>query len=300
MGPDSSERLLNSYLDIVSQMSSEQDTSRVLTSIVEAALEITGARYGAVATVGPDGRFADFIHRGVTPEDVALLPHLPEGKGLLGAVTRDGQTIRTDVISLHPDSIGFPIDHIPMHAFIGVPLVHLSRVVGGLFVTRGPGESPFGDDEEASLKVMASLAAVAIQNTQLSEAESGRVERGHLLQKIASRVRRSLDLSEVCSATVEILGRAARADRCFIRMALPGDDGGLGEVAFEWAAPGARPLPKHPSLKLAVTEFTRMTRKTQWTDDALLDERLNAADIPGSGDDYRSIGVRAALSTPLE
>jgi signal transduction histidine kinase len=148
---------------------------------------------------------------------------------------------------------------------------------------------------------MASLAAVAIQNTQLTEAESDRVERGHLLQGIASRVRRSLDISEVCEATVEILGSAAKADRCFIRLMVQGaGDPYLGEVSFEWVAPGVRPLPRHPALKLAVSELTRTTRSTQWTDDAIEDNRLKGDDIMGSQDDYRAIGVRAALSTPLE
>jgi signal transduction histidine kinase len=301
VAPDrSSEHLLDSYLDIVSQMASGTDTVHVLASIVDTAMRVTGARYGAVGTLDPEGGFVDFIYRGLTPEEVALLPHLPEGKGLFAAVT-EGRTIRTDYISRHPSSIGFPIDHVAMHAFIGVPLITLGKVVGGLFVTKGPGEQPFTEGDENSLKVMASLAAVAIQNTQLTEAESDRVERGHLLQKIASRVRRSLDIAEVCTATVEILGSAANADRCFIRLMVPGAaDPHLGEVKFEWVAPGVRPLPKHPALKLAVSELTHVTRSTQWTEDATSDENLNRGDILGSSDDYRSIGVRAALSTPLE
>jgi hypothetical protein len=58
----------------------------VLERIVGAAVELVGAKYGALGVVAPDGSLEQFINVGMTADEVAAIGHLPAGHGLLGAL----------------------------------------------------------------------------------------------------------------------------------------------------------------------------------------------------------------------
>jgi GAF domain-containing protein len=107
----------------------------LLLQLVLQACEITQARYGALGILNPDGvSLRDFIYVGV-PEDTAkAIGHLPVGKGLLGAVIREGRTIRTPDIHADPRSSGFPANHPPMTSFLGVPLRVGSQRFGNFYL----------------------------------------------------------------------------------------------------------------------------------------------------------------------
>lgn len=130
-------------------------------------MELTGARYGAAAKCGRDG-FEEFVHRGLSEEEVAFLPHLPVGEGLLGAVINEKTTIRCPDLASHPKSIGFPNRHVAMEAFLGVPLLLRDETLGALYLTKSPGAPPFTAADEQATTAMASIAAVALHHAALS------------------------------------------------------------------------------------------------------------------------------------
>ena len=66
----------------------------VLRRIVGAARELVDARYAALGVIAPGGGLAEFLHTGMSEEDVRAIGHLPEGKGLLGALLCDPGAIR--------------------------------------------------------------------------------------------------------------------------------------------------------------------------------------------------------------
>jgi GAF domain-containing protein len=74
----------------------------VLERIVEAAVQLVGARYGALGVISPSGGLEQFIHVGMPPELVGEIGHLPEGHGLLGALIDDPRPIRLTHISSDP------------------------------------------------------------------------------------------------------------------------------------------------------------------------------------------------------
>jgi signal transduction histidine kinase len=286
---------LQSLLDIGVRLTRESGLGRVLPAIVEESMRLTGARYGAVATLAEDGRIEEFVHRGLAPEDVAALPHLPEGKGLLGLVLSDRRPVRVDRLSDHPHSVGFPHPGVAMEAFLGVPLVHLSRLNGALYLATKPGGRPFTGRDEELITGLASIAAIALENSRLLAEETRRAEASSLLGDIAHRVRGSLDTDEVLTATTEALGRAARVDRCFIRLQ-EGDR--LGPISHQWADEHARRL-QRAGNNLPVSELAARTRSTQWTEDVERDPRLHDAEL-GSPAATVEAGAVAALSAPLE
>lgn len=92
----------------------------MLHRIVEAAVSLAGARYGALGIVGEGGGLAEFVPVGVDEQQVAGIDHWPEGKGLLGLLIRDPRPLRLPDITAHPESVGFPGGHPLMHNFLGV------------------------------------------------------------------------------------------------------------------------------------------------------------------------------------
>ena len=91
----------------------------VLRRIAEAARELAGARYAALGVLAPEGGLAEFVHVGLDDELATRIGHLPEGKGLLGALIEDPRPIRLVRIVDDPRSCGFPPDHPPMTSFLG-------------------------------------------------------------------------------------------------------------------------------------------------------------------------------------
>ncbi len=130
-----------------------------------------------------------FLHRGLTDEQVAALPHLPKGRGLLGLVLEERSVVRVDEIGAHPSSVGFPDAHVPMCAFLGVPMMLHGNLVGAIYLTKPPGIPPFSEDDEEFVAGMASMAAVGIHNARLFAAERARAEHAAVLRDVGTRVR---------------------------------------------------------------------------------------------------------------
>ena len=65
-----------------------------LVRIADAARRITGARYGACGVRAENEGFVHFVHSGMDAEIEARMPHLSEGKGLLGLTLREEEPVR--------------------------------------------------------------------------------------------------------------------------------------------------------------------------------------------------------------
>jgi len=167
------ERLIRSGLALAAEL----DLEHVLERIVEAAVELTDAQYGALGVLGPDGRIASFITVGVTAEQRARIGDPPTGHGILGLLISDARPVRIPNIADHPVSYGFPANHPPMSSFLGAPIAARGTVFGNIYLTnKASGRAEFSEDDEEALVVLAAQAGIAIENARLY-AESTRRER---------------------------------------------------------------------------------------------------------------------------
>jgi signal transduction histidine kinase len=143
----------------------DADLDALLLKTIEAAREVTGARYGALGVVGPHGTLSSFIHVGIDDATVRRIGHPPFGLGVLGTVIRDAETIRVEDIALHPDSYGFPHDHPPMHTFLGVPIRIEAQVFGNFYLTEKDGG--FTPDDVGAVESLAVIAGAAVGTSRL-------------------------------------------------------------------------------------------------------------------------------------
>ncbi len=143
----------------------ETDLEQLLRRLVSEARSATGAPYAALGVLGDHGVLSDFIYEGIDQSRARLIGHLPTGGGVLGSVIRENITIRLDVISDHPDSIGFPPDHPPMITFLGVPVAVADKAFGNLYLTDKPGG--FTDDDVVLIEALSRIAGAAVQTERL-------------------------------------------------------------------------------------------------------------------------------------
>jgi signal transduction histidine kinase len=193
----------------------------VLRSIVEAACELVYARYGALGVIAPGGGLEQFIHVGMDDDAVARIGHLPEGKGLLGALIEDPHPIRLSSIAEDHRSAGFPPFHPPMDTFLGVPVRVRGEIYGNLYLTgRQDGEFTFEDQELVT--ALAVTAGVAIENARLFD-EARR--RQNWLQA-STDITRQL-LSSQGEEPLRLTARRTReiADADLVTLVLPSADG---------------------------------------------------------------------------
>ncbi len=146
---------------------SDLDLTTVLRRIIEAAVGLVHAEYGALGVIAPGGSgLEQFIHVGMDEATVETIGRLPEGKGLLGLLIEQPHAVRLPDLSRHERSVGFPAGHPPMQAFLGVPIRVRNEVFGNLYLTRNDGES-FSEQDEEVVQALAANAGVAIENARL-------------------------------------------------------------------------------------------------------------------------------------
>jgi signal transduction histidine kinase len=143
----------------------EADLGRVLRTLVAEVMAATGAPYVALGVIGEHQVLSDFVFQGITQEEADRIGHLPTGRGVLGTVIRENKTIILSSISDHPDSVGFPENHPPMDAFLGVPVSVGDDTFGNLYLTHK--EGGFTDEDVAIVSALGRIAGAAIQTARL-------------------------------------------------------------------------------------------------------------------------------------
>jgi signal transduction histidine kinase len=161
---------LDGLLEAVLAVSSGLELAETLRQIVQAAIDLVDARYGAVGVLGRDGTLSEFIYLGIDDDTRDLIGELPTGRGLLGVVIEEGKPLRLDSMSTHPSSIGFPANHPPMDSFLGVPIRARGEIFGRLYLTEKNGGLPFTEDDEIVVQALAGAAGIAVDNARLFEA----------------------------------------------------------------------------------------------------------------------------------
>ena len=192
---------LRRLLDLGRTLVAELDIETLLTSILQSARELTGARYAALGVLDEaKTELERFETLGIDAETRQEIGDLPRGRGVLGMLITDPRPLRLADVSAHPESYGFPIGHPPMRSFLGVPIVIRGQPWGNIYVTDATTKDAFDDVDEQTLIVLANWAATAIENARLYSAEAER--RGELEQTV-----RALE------ATVEIARAVAGETR---------------------------------------------------------------------------------------
>jgi signal transduction histidine kinase len=194
-------------LDAVLAVGSELELTTVLQRIVESAVSLVDARYGALGVLDEAGTgLAQFITVGIGDDARAAIGPPPKGLGILGLLIAEARPLRLADIAEHPASAGFPANHPPMRSFLGVPIRVAEQVFGNLYLTDKTTAEVFTDVDEELVLGLAAAAGVAINNAGVLE-QRRRAERERAgLQEVATALLSGTDTHEI----LEIVAARAR------------------------------------------------------------------------------------------
>lgn len=153
---DQMERLVRAIVEIGSDL----DLNVTLQRIVSAAMELAGARYGALGIRASDGALVSFVRAGIDEDTARRLGELQVGEGP-----------RVDDLSAHPQGAGLHTPGAPLRAFLGIPITVRGADFGTLYLADDRPGHVFSDAQEGAVRALSTAAAAAIDNARLFERE---------------------------------------------------------------------------------------------------------------------------------
>jgi signal transduction histidine kinase len=208
------ENQLERLLAIAPALAGGLDLETVLRRIVDAAREVTGARYAALGVLDPGGEALErFITAGLSDDEIAGIGDLPRGRGVLGELIRHPEPLRLENVGDHPRSYGFPMGHPPMRGFLGVPIRVRGEVYGNLYLTEKAG-GEFDETDEQTVLRLADWAAISIHNARLyGTARERQVELERTVEVLETHVEiaRAIGATTELDPVLELIVKRARA-----------------------------------------------------------------------------------------
>ena len=147
------------------------DYPTVLQGVLDSARSLTGARYGVMTFLDDSGSPRDFLSSGMTAEEDGRLWDLPEGVRIYEYLGGLSSPLRLPDLLGHLRSQGLPelrppLQVGPVVSFLGAPVFHRGERVGNLFLAGQEAGGEFTREDEETLVLFASQAALVIANAR--------------------------------------------------------------------------------------------------------------------------------------
>ncbi|AZS73412.1 histidine kinase [Streptomyces lydicus] len=229
---------MRSLLDAVMSLGRGLELPQVLQGIVEAAVTLTDAEYGALGVVGDGQRLSQFLPVGMSDALMAEIGRTPCGRGILGELIRRPEPLRLTDLSSHPHSYGFPAHHPPMRTFLGVPVRVRDEVFGNLYLTEKRGGGSFDADDEAVVTTLSIAAGVAIDNARMYHESRRRERRLEALAEITRSLLSGTEADRVLQLIAERALEVAGADSAAVLLPAPAGPDSLRVAVAHGAGAG--------------------------------------------------------------
>ena len=140
----------------------------VLQDVVDSARELTDARYGGITVLDDAGKFEEFVTSGLTPEERLMLAQLPESAPLFTHLNEVGETLWIDDLPGYMRSMGMAEWRPPVEvkSLLVAPIRSGGVRIGSIYLTNGEESGEFAHEDEESLELFASQAALVIANAR--------------------------------------------------------------------------------------------------------------------------------------
>ncbi|WP_234683721.1 ATP-binding protein [Bradyrhizobium monzae] len=184
-----------------SALAAETDVQRLVQIVTDAGVELSGAEFGAFfynLTNDAGESYMLYTLSGAPLEAFSKFP-MPRNTEVFAPTFNGEGIIRSDDITKdarygkNSPRKGMPEGHLPVRSYLAVPVVSRSgEVIGGLFFGHGrPGV--FDERSERGLTGLAAEAAVAIDNTRLSQATQREIAQRERAQQALRELNSTLE-----------------------------------------------------------------------------------------------------------
>ena len=168
------------------------DLDTVLQEVVDGACSLTDALYGAVGLFDDSGQVRDLTPSSLSSEESSTVGDLLNEQDILGLLNEIKEPVRLTDPAEHPkSSVASPESQPPTKPFLGVPIRHGGEPVGAIYLTEKEDGREFTAEDEETLSMFASQAAIAIGNAlryqrELKAKEEVETERRRLAALVES------------------------------------------------------------------------------------------------------------------
>ncbi len=147
------------------------DFDAVLQSVLDSACSLIGASYGLLTLLDDAGPAEDFLSSGLPSDVVQRLWDLPDALKLFDHLGNIAEPLRLPDLGAHIRSLGLPEPRLPGGAalpktFLAAPIRHRGERVGNIFLGKADTEHDFTSEDEETLVMFASQAALVIANAR--------------------------------------------------------------------------------------------------------------------------------------
>jgi signal transduction histidine kinase len=285
-----SEPRLRALLEAGMALASELSLDSLLQRLTEVAAELTNARYAALGVIDRTGsRLERFVTHGVDDELRDAIGDPPHGRGILGALIHDARPLRLHAITDDPRSVGFPPNHPAMNTFLGVPVLLRGVAYGNLYLTEKADGEDFTQADQELVELLASQAAVAIENARLYESSTRWSHQLESLIEVSSALARETDVDVLLELVAERLRELL--DARLVVVALPA---GPEELRIVTAAGEGADLVAGETVRRSESKAGRVLERgrSERVDSLLEDPEVHL-------EFTRGIQARAGLWVPL-
>ena len=144
------------------------DLGAVLQGVLDSARALTDASYALITTIGQSGQVEDFLVSGLSDEESMRLWEMPDGPRFFEYFSAIPGSLRVADFAAYAASMGFPEFRppAPVSSFIAAPIRHRGESVGNIHVGKSEPGLEFSAEDEETLVMFASQAALVIANAR--------------------------------------------------------------------------------------------------------------------------------------
>ena len=142
------------------------DFDTVLQEVVDSARALTASSYGAITIPGEVFRRPTFIASGLTKEEYQGFWDMPGGLGFFEYLSGLEEPLRVTDIDSHMKALDMPdfLPLVPVSSVLVAPIRHQGHGVGTIYLAHETGGGEFTQEDEETLVMFASQAALVIAN----------------------------------------------------------------------------------------------------------------------------------------
>jgi len=194
-------RTLDTLNQVWATVAADLDLERIVQKVTDAAVELTGAHFGAFFYNVLDEAGESFMLYSLSgvprsafdkfpmPRNTAIFDHTFRGEG----VFRSDNVLLDPRYGKSPPHYGLPKGHLPVVSYLAVPVISRSgEVLGGLFFGH-PEPGRFTEAHERLIVAIAAQASIAIDNARLYSDAQREIEERRSAETRLAEVSRRLD-----------------------------------------------------------------------------------------------------------
>ena len=143
------------------------DLDTVLQGVLDSARSLSCARYGVLAVL--DNRQVEaLLASGLTPEEFRGLQEIAGGEGIFEYLGSLKEPLRVADFAGHAHTLGLPefLPPVQVRAFLAVPILRLGEGIGHIYLAQSEPDREFSAEDEETLVMFASQAALVIANAR--------------------------------------------------------------------------------------------------------------------------------------